>query len=112
MTPSLRTVSILMLLAGIALGVFTARALRAMGPGDLLTGPARDPNPKIEMLVDLYRREYHLDDTRTDQVRQELQRFDQKVGALIWELRQQNADKFRGLFDEASRRIGEVLEPK
>ena len=36
MIPRLRTIAVLMLLAGLSLGVFAARALRALGPGDLL----------------------------------------------------------------------------
>ena len=76
MAPRLRTVAILLLLAGLALGVFTSRALRALRPSDLLADPTRANSPQIEQLVDTYQRAYQLDAREADAIRQELRRYD------------------------------------
>ena len=111
MVPRLRTIAILMLLAGLALGVFTSRALRAFSTRDLLAAaPTPVGTERIQGLVDVYRQEFNLDDARADLIRQELERYDRQIGALLWELRQQNASKFRTLFDECSERIRGLLE--
>ncbi|MFV1958868.1 MAG: hypothetical protein ACC662_05580 [Planctomycetota bacterium] len=109
MTPRLRTIAILMLLAGLALGVFASRALRAIGPNDPLTGPVRDSGSRIEALVGLYEGSYALDGETTDRIRQELTRYNRRVGSLVWELRQANADRFRALFDDSAERIQRIL---
>jgi len=109
MTPRLRTIAILMLLAGLALGVFASRALRAIGPDDILTRPVHDSGPRIEALVGLYQNKYALDGKTTDRIRQELTRYNRRVGSLVWELRQANADRFRALFDDSAERIHGIL---
>ncbi len=108
MIPRLRTIAILMLLAGLSLGIFTSRALRAFGEAD---APLRTDGrtPRIELLVDLYQRDYHLSDERADQVRQTLYGYDRAVDALIWELRQRYADEFQALFDTAEVRILDIF---
>ena len=110
MVPRLRTVAILLLLAGLALGVFTSRALRALRTGDLLGDPTQLNSPQIEQLVDTYQRAYQLDAREADEIRQELKRYDRSVRDLVWELRQQNADRFDGLLEESTGRIARLLE--
>jgi hypothetical protein len=108
MTHPLRTIAFLMLVAGLSLGVFASRALRALGqagPTDAVpASPAR-----IELLVDLYRRDFRLDERQSDQVRQELLRYDRRVRDRLLELRQQHAAEFRGFYDEAEEQIRAIL---
>lgn len=110
MVPRLRTIAILMLLAGLSLGVFTARALRAFSTTDLLQDRQTSGNARIEQLVTLYAEEFDLDALASSQVRDELTRYDQALNKLYWQLRQDHKDQFRALHEEASRRIEEVLE--
>lgn len=110
MVPRLRTVAILLLLAGLALGVFTSRALRALKPGDLLGDTTRTNSPQIEQLVDTYQRAYQLNRQEADAIRQELRRYDRSVRDFVWELRQQHADRFDGLLEESTARIRRLLE--
>lgn len=110
MIPPLRIVAILMLLAGLALGVFASRALRAVGSNVLLVDPPRGTGSRIELLVDEYRQAFRLDQGQADRVRRELQRYDRSVAGLIWELRQSHADRFRTLFEECSQHIRTILD--
>ena len=110
MAPRLRTVAILLLLAGLALGVFTSRALRALRPSDLLADPTRANSPQIEQLVDTYQRAYQLDALEADAIRQELKRYDRSVRDFVWSLRQQHADRFDGLLEQSKARIARILE--
>ena len=109
MIPRLRTVAILILLAGLALGVFTSRALRALRPGDLLEETTGRNLPQIEQMVESYQRAYQLDASTTDRIRQELQRYDRGVRSLVWELRQKNANRFDSLQAESTERIRRIL---
>jgi len=108
MIPRLRTIALLMLLAGLALGIFTSRALRALGPDDLTAAPS-GAEPKIEVLVDLYRSEFRLDPQQADRIRRVLYAHDRAVAAKIWELRQRHADEFLDLRDEAEQELEAIL---
>jgi hypothetical protein len=111
MVPRLRTIAILMLLAGLSLGVFTSRALRAFGTKDLLADqPTTSGQARIDQLVELYAREFDLDKVAEDKVRQELIRYDQQLGHLHWELRQANKDRFRKLYEDCARNVQQVLD--
>lgn len=109
MIPRLRTIALLMLLAGLSLGIFTSRALRAMGGGELAAAPT-GPQPKIEVLVDLYRDQFRLDPQQTDRIRRVLYAHDRAVAAKLWELRQRHAEEFRDLQDKATQEIQGILE--
>jgi len=109
MFPRLRTIALLMLLAGLSLGIFTSRALRAFGETD--DAPRTDGRtPRIELQVELYQRDFHLEDEQADRVRRILYQYDREVKAKIWELRQRHADEFRSLYDVAEDRIQRVFE--
>ena len=114
MISRIRTVAVLMLLAGLALGVLSARTVRALGTTDVLTTAAPPPttggSARIDQLVSIYQEEFKLDDTRTYEVRQALETYDRKVARLLWDCRQEKADEFRALFDEASAEIREILD--
>jgi hypothetical protein len=103
---SVRAVAVLMLLAGLSLGVFAARALHA---GRTPTAaPVLDQ--AIEVKVDLYRQYYRLDAAQADRVRQTLKDFDVGTVSLYRELREQNPTKFAALRQEMDARIQTVLE--
>jgi hypothetical protein len=110
MTPRLRTIAILMLLAGLSLGVFASRALRAWGPSDLAPGTERAAAPRIEQLVDHYQRDYNLTPQDADRVRRALVEYDRAVRTRLLELRQQHAPDFEQLNREVEERIAEILE--
>jgi len=110
MVPRLRTVAILLVLAGLALGVFTSRALRALRPGDLLGDTTQTNSPQIEELVDTYQRAYQLSPQEADAIRQELKRYDRSVRDFVWKLRKEHANRFDGLLEESTARIGKLLE--
>lgn len=109
MFPRLRTIALLMLLAGLSLGIFTSRALRAFGEG--AESPRTDGRtPRIELHVDLYQRDYHLDDEQADRIRRILYEYDRAVDARIWELRQRHADEFQALYEDAETRMRSIFE--
>lgn len=109
MFPRLRTIALLMLLAGLSLGIFTSRALRAFGEAD--HPPRTDGRlPRIELLVDLYQRDYRLSHEQADRIRQELYQYDRAVDAKIWEFRQRHADEFQTLFDETETKLLDIFK--
>lgn len=104
----LRTVAFLMLLAGLTLGVFATRALRAVGTEDL-SGPLGRGDERVELYVELLRADYHLSDKQENRVRQVLLQYDQKVRAKLWRLRQEHAEEFRVLSDDAKAETEAIL---
>lgn len=109
MIPRLRTIAILMLLAGLTLGIFTSRALRSMGGADGAACPI-DGHSHIEQRVAFYESYYRLDPQQTDRIRREFYRYDRLVRGRLWELRQQDAEWFRARADEAEVHIRAILE--
>ncbi len=93
MIPRLRTIAILMLLAGLSLGIFTSRALRAMGGPDA-SQDVSGGQPQIEFQVDYYQRDFRLTPTEADRIRRELYLHDRLVRDRLWELRKQDEDWF------------------
>jgi hypothetical protein len=109
MIPRLRTIAFLMLLAGLSLGIFTSRALRAMG-GDDDAGPRYRIGQQIELRLAFYRDEYGLNPQQLDRIEQELRGYERSVDDLIWQLRVENADKFQALREGTEARIQAVLD--
>ena len=109
MIPRLRTIAVLTLLAGLSLGIFTSRALRAMGGGDPDQRPPYRLQKRIEMQLDLYRDMYNLNPQELDGVEQALRKYDRDVDTQIWLLRVENAEKFQALRDRAEASIQAVL---
>lgn len=102
---SVRTVAVLMLLAGLSLGVFVARALRA-GHGEP-GAPVLDA--AIEAKVALYQQVYALDARQADRVRQCLRDFDAETVALYRELRTAHPERFEVLRKQVDERMQKVL---
>ena len=105
MFPRLRTIALLMLLAGLSLGIFTVPRAARRRRGRRAAAHGRPARRASSCCVDLYQRDYHLDDEQADRVRQELYRYDRAVNAKIWELRQRHADEFQDLL-RTTRRTG------
>lgn len=105
---SVRLVALLMLVAGLSLGVFAARAMHAG-----LAEPAAPSglDATIEAKVDLYRQYYALDAVQADQLRQALQEFDRETVILYRRLREQQPAPFEVLRDRVQARIDAVLKP-
>jgi hypothetical protein len=108
--PRLRTVAFLMLLAGLSLGIFTSRALRAMSPEEIQAGPRTGAHPRIEYQVDLLRSYYNLTETQANRIRQVYYGYDEKVHARIVQLRQEHAADFRAYSEEAQEAIDSILK--
>ncbi|MDA1194334.1 MAG: hypothetical protein O2894_04050 [Planctomycetota bacterium] len=102
MLTSLKTVSVLMLLAGVSLGVF-ANTLVASGP------PAAEPPPFNER-VEAYRRVYNLDDAQVEAIRTELNQHRQGLYDLLLDLRRNNQDRFAAVVDRTENRIRAIIE--
>lgn len=102
---SLRSIALLMLAAGVSLGVFA---------GTLVANKKPDPRPvldrQIEERVKLYREYYGLDTARTDEVRRELTRHRYELRKLLLRLRSEHQDEFTGLVDATERRIRAIIE--
>jgi hypothetical protein len=109
MGANLKTIAFLMLLAGVSLGIFASRALRALGPRDTTPTAGAAVPSTIEQQVELYERYYQLDPRRTDQIRQTLLRYDRGVRDKLLELRSRHAEEFRALFEAAEKEITDVL---
>ena len=108
MLSRLRTVALLMLLAGAALGVFGTRAL-TRAPGD----EVRPPNsyaPRIEEKVKQYTDVRDLTAEQADRIRSTLVEYDRSVHALIMELRKQHAGEFESRLAKAVQQIAAVLK--
>jgi hypothetical protein len=104
----LGTIAVLMLLAGLSLGVFATRAVSILG-----YEPPTSAVPAfgtIENRAQFYRVRYHLDDARTEQVRQALVSYERAVDAKLFELRKMHPKAFDELRAETDKRIQEVLD--
>ena len=101
----LRTIAILMLLAGLSLGIFASRALRAMGGPADATAPVSGGQAQIELRVDYYQRDYRLTPQQTDRLREALYRHDRLIRDKYLELRQQ--PKVAAWFDEQTKELNQ-----
>ena len=108
MLPRIRTIAILMLLAGLCLGIFASRALRAMG-GPEKTGPVTGGQPQVEQRVEYFQRYYRLTPQQTDAIRRELYQHDRLVRDKLWELRKVHADWFETRREALETRVREIL---
>jgi hypothetical protein len=109
MLSRLPTIALLMLLAGVCLGVFAARAARSFGPE--LPAPGSGNPAALERKVDVYQRHYQLDPHHTDQVRRALLDYDRAVREKYLAIRQDpaHADEFRRLQEQVRDRIAGIL---
>lgn len=103
MLTNLKTLTLLMLLAGVSLGVF-ATTLIARSPE-----PARAP---YDERVEAYRRAYGLDDQETEAVRTLLIGHREKMYDLLLELRHKNERRFKEIVDRTEKRIREIIEDR
>lgn len=105
MITNLRNLALLMLAAGMSLGVFATTLLADRNP---------PPRPKLEQRIEervkLYREMYNLDDGRTEEVRRELVRHQRELLDLLFRLRRENSDAFGDLVDGTENRIREIIE--
>lgn len=109
MIPKLRTIAILMLLAGLSLGIFASRALRAMAP-ETAPGAVSGGQPMIDMQVERYQRDFLLSPQEADLVRQELYLHDQLVRDRLWKLRQDDEEWFRTRREALEQAVTGILE--
>lgn len=104
MLDNLRSVALLMLVAGVCLGVF-ASTLVAQKPATVR--PTLDQ--KIEERVKLYREFYALDADQTDGVRRELQRHRRALRDMLMDLRQRHQEEFTQLVRTTEARIDDLI---
>ena len=106
---SLRTITILMLLAGVSLGVF-AGTLMADRSTPL------DDNSRVEQAIDeqldWYKVRYGLSDSQADRVRAELVRYRQKFHERLRDLWRDNEEAVRALSEEKGKRIEAIVGSK
>lgn len=101
-----RTVAVLMLLAGLSLGVAAARTLWAVKPGPV--APVLDQ--AIENKVRVYAEVYRLDAQGADRVRRRLQKHDRGVTSLYQQFRVKEASAFQELIRTTQADIDAILE--
>lgn len=105
MAYSLRTIALLMLLAGICLGVFASSLIAVKRT------PVRlSLEQTVEEQVKYYREYFDLDVRTTDAVRRELHRFRRVLRDKLVELRQLHADEFTKVKVKAEERIQKILK--
>lgn len=106
---SLRTITILMLLAGVSLGVFA---------GTLMADRATevDDNSRVEQAIDeqldWYKVRYGLSDSQATRVRAELVRYRQKFHERLRDLWRDNEEAFQALSEEKGKRIEAIVGSK
>jgi hypothetical protein len=104
MLTNLKTLTLLMLLAGVSLGVFATTLIAAGSP---------DPAPApYDERVEAYRRAYGLDQDQTNAVRTELIRHRKHMYDLLIELRHKNEQRFKEIVDGTESRIREIIEDR
>jgi hypothetical protein len=105
MFSNLRNIAILMLVAGVSLGVFAQNliAARPASPRPLL-------ERRIEERLKLYREVYNLDPQQTAAVRRELIRHHREVLDLLLKLRREHRKDFEKVVSETEQRIREIIE--
>ena len=104
MRGGLRTITILMLLAGVCLGVFAGK-LAARKPQ--AATPILDP--RVENQVRYWRERYELNAEDTDRIRMVLLRMrEQSRGALL-DLRHEHPERFQAISQEAQTKIRAIL---
>lgn len=106
MAPSLRTISILMLLAGVSMGVF-AGTLMADDPVPQSGIPKAGVAANQRALH--YQRIYGLDEVQTDAIRQVLVQHERAVRDQLRTLWSENQHRFDQLTGETQQRIRTVL---
>lgn len=102
---SLRSIALLMLLAGLSLGVFAATLV-----ANQETRQAPTLNQQVEERVKAYREFYSLDDTKTEAVRQVLRAHKHEVREMLLELARQHREKFSEQVQETEKRIKLIVE--
>jgi hypothetical protein len=106
---SLRTITILMLLAGVSLGVFAGTLM-----ADRST--QMDENSRVEQAIDeqldWYKVRYGLSDPQAERVRAELVRYRQKFHEQLRDLWRENEAVFQALSDEKGKRIEAIVGSK
>jgi len=105
MLHSLRTVAVLMLIAGVCMGVFASTLMANKRP---TVRPTLDH--KIEERVKAYRDLYSLDVGTTDMVRRELQRHRRELRDLLLTLRKRHQEEFSALVQKTESRIEDILK--
>ncbi len=102
MLTNLKTITLLMLLAGVSLGVFA---------NTLIAGGSPEPKPAaFDERVEAYRDAYGLDERQAEAVRTELERHRRKMYDLLMQLRRDHSDRFQDVVDETENRIRAIIE--
>jgi hypothetical protein len=105
MIRTLTLVSVLALIAGVAMGFFIASAAERTAAGS----PASSANSAVEAKVRAYTNEFGLTAADGDEIRATYLEYDRRIADVFSRLRQQHKDEFRALTDRANARIHAVL---
>jgi hypothetical protein len=108
MVRTLTYVTLLALLAGLALGFFVAEA-RATASTTAAPGAT---DPVIETKVALYTARYGLDEPAAREIRAVLVEYDRSLLDLLRRLRTRHQEDFRALSETANTRIDAILQGK
>ena len=106
MIRTLTLVSVLALIAGVAMGFFIASAAeRTTSPGAPASAADRMFDAKVKGYVD----EFGLAPADAEEIKATLMEYDRRIADVFQRLHQQHKDEFRVLVERANKRIGDVL---
>ena len=104
---NLRSIALLMLLAGVCLGVFAGTLVANRHVDDSMPSTL---NKKVESHVQTYVEFHDLDDAKTDAIRQVLRAHRHKVREMLLDLARDHREQFTAQVKLTEERIQSVLE--
>jgi hypothetical protein len=106
MIRTLTLVSVLALVAGVAMGFFIASAAERDPAGRT---PALAATPLLDAKVKAYVEGFGLSSADEAEIRSTLLEYDQRIADVFRRLQQQHRDEFKALVERANARIAGVL---
>ena len=108
MRPSLRTIAVLMLLAGGSLGLFAATLVA----DDTALQAPTDLDKQVDTQVRYYELEFGLDENQREAVRATLLQQRRATLDLLRQLHQENRERFDAIGDQTVNRIRKIVGPE
>ncbi len=108
MLSNLKTIAMLMLVAGLSLGVFAGTLLA--GPTEIVSGISRI-DTAIDARVQLYTERFELDEAQTARVREILVNYRRDFHQALMGIYQERQAMFNQLHDKATQQILDIVQP-
>ena len=105
MIRTLTLVSVLALIAGVAMGFFIASAAERTS----VAAPVSSADRAVETRVQGYVDSFGLTPADAGEIRATLMEYNRRIADVFQRLHQQHKDEFKALVERANKRIGDVL---